>query len=520
MEPSIYLSEKGNKARSENPFIESKIKDVHNFASYKDTSEMNQEEVIEILKEKGSLLKFINNPTENMILAALTQEEYAIYYVKEVSESIIDKLIKKDRHVNKYDRSFPYTLVYINNINLEYINKIIKESYSFYGIKINMLDKITILDILKETGGSNLSMFIEQKDSFSKEDFTYIIDNLLEYKIEKRLVIKSRILTRLYDKKECQCDELCIAAIKLHWQNYQGVKIKSKAVYLECLKYNNRYTKDLLKFGVSIEEILSINGLALKYIENPTTEQIIIAIKQNGKAIEFVKDKTEELCLMAVEQDGLALRYIESPSLNVSVTASKNHPKAIMLLDKSLRPEIREELKNQTFKLNDVTVTKKDVLVRLELIKKINLKIYNLYKECFEKDISYTPLQMMDLCLKDIIKKFPISEVILKNIIRNQLDIIAYDEKDKKEENEKLSKTIKSKPSLEKRLYNIFTFNTIIIGTINGNKIELNGETFEYELPDTDVDIGNGVRRLKRIQDRFLLEYGQEDLNINFKDVE
>ena len=157
---------------------------------------------------------------------------------------------------------------------------------------------------------------------------------------------------------------------------------------------------------------------------------------------------------------------------------------------------------------------------RLELIKKINLKIYNLYKECFEKDISYTPLQMMDLCLKDIIKKFPISDVILKNIIRNQLDIMVYDVKDKKEENEKPSKTIKSKASLEKRLYNIFTFNTIIIGTINGNKIELNGETFEYELPDTDVDIGNGVRRLKRIQDRFLLEYGQEDLNINFKDVE
>ena len=69
-------------------------------------------------------------------------------------------------------------------------------------------------------------------------------------------------------------------------------------------------------------------------------------------------------------------------------------------------------------------------------------------------------------------------------------------------------------------MYNIFTFNTIIIGTINGNKIELNGETFEYKLPDTDIDIGNGVRRLKRIQDRFLLEYGQEDLNINFKDVE
>ena len=31
-----------------------------------------------------------------MILAALTQEEYAIYYVKEVSESIIYKLIKKN----------------------------------------------------------------------------------------------------------------------------------------------------------------------------------------------------------------------------------------------------------------------------------------------------------------------------------------------------------------------------------------------------------------------------------------
>lgn len=423
MEPSIYLSEEGNKVRSKSPFIESKIKDEYNFASYKDANDMNQEEVIEILKEKGYLLKFINNPTEDMVVTALTSSKNAMFHVKNLTEGILNRLIEKDKiYTDSFDilhkSSFPYTLVYINNINLEYITKIVKETYSFYGIKINMLDKEFILEILKESGRGNLRMLIEQKDSFSKEDFTYFIDNLLKYKIEKRYVIKSRILTRLYDKKECQCEELCLAAIKIHWQNYQGVKIKSKEVYLECLKYNNRYTKDLLKFGVSIEEILSINGLALKYIENPTIEQIKIAIEQNGKAIEFVKDKTEELCLMAVQQDGLALRYIKSPSFDVSVKAAQNHPNAVMLLDKELRPMIREELKNQTLNFVNVDLSKSIIEEKLLVITNTVSVIRDMIKHNLN---SLDHNDIINRCLTKLKNKTSLDRDTIIKIIKNQI---------------------------------------------------------------------------------------------------
>ena len=521
MEPSIYLSEEGNKERSSSPFKEKKIKDEYNFASYKDASEMNQEEVIEILKKRGTLLKFINNPTDEMVMTAIRYNSATIYYVKNVSEDLFNKILEHDNQYTEFfdvlsKCVFPYNIIYLNNLSLEYINKVVEKTHSIYGIKVNLLDKETILNVLKEFSRRNIKHLIPQKDTFSKEDFNYLIDNLFQYKIEKRSTTKSTILKRFFNEKEYQCDEICLSAIKLDWRNYQGVKIKSKVVYLECLKYNNKYTKDLLKMGVSIEEVLSVNGLALKYIENPTIEQINIAIKQNGKAIEFVKDKTEELCLLAVQQDGLAIRYIKNPSLVISVTAAQNHPKAIMLIDQSLRPEVREEIKNQTFKLNDATVTRKDILVRLEIIKSVNSKLHKLYKECFEKELSYTPLEMVDLCLKDLIKKYDVSENVLKTIIKNQLDIIAYTEEVKKP----FKKIIERVEPLEKRLYDIFTHGQKpIIGFIDGNKISIKGETLEYELPYSNINLGNGTRVLKRIEDKYIVEYGQEDLNINFKEI-
>ncbi len=430
MEPSIYLSEEGNESRIRTPFKKGILKDEYNFASYKDVKEMNQEEVIEILKEKGYLLKFINNPTDDMIIAALNSQKHAICYVNEISEELLDKIIEKDRKINEGKNltsayaSFPYTLVYIKNLNLDYIIKIVKETYSFYGIKINLLDRELILDTLKESGGSNMARFIKQKESFSKEDFDYIINNLLNHIVTKRRISSDRILTRVYKDKECQCDELCLSAMKINWRNYQDVKIKSKVVYLECLKYNNRYTKDLLEMGVTTEEILSINGLALKYIENPTLEQINIAVKQNGKAIEFVNDKTEELCLMAVEQDGLAIRYIKTPSFDVAVKAALNNERSIMLLDQSLRPHIRDAVKETSFKTETASIPKKDILERLEIVKKINstiLKIVNNY-DSIQNDI------IIKSCFKALNKvNKTINEEEVYNIIITQIKILTME---------------------------------------------------------------------------------------------
>lgn len=429
MEPSIYLSEEGNKERSTSPFKEKKIKDEYNFASYKDASEMNQEEVIEILKEKGYLLKFINNPTDEMVMTAIKYSSKTIYYVKYVSEELFNKIIEHDNQYTEFfdiltKCVFPYNIVYLNNLSLEYINKLIRNSISLYGIKINLLDKEIILDVLKKTGRRNIGYLIEQKDTFLKEDFNYLIENIVQYTIEKRHTSKDRILTRFFREKELQCEELCLTAIKIDWRNYQGVKIKSKNVYLECLKYNNRYTKDLLKMGVSIEEILSVNGLALKYIENPTLEQINIAVKQNGKAIEFVNDKTEELCLMAVEQDGLAIRYIKTPSFDVAVKAALNNERSIMLLDQSLRPHIRDAVKETSFKTETASIPKKDILERLEIVKKINstiLKIVNNY-DSIQNDI------IIKSCFKALNKvNKTINEEEVYNIIITQIKILTME---------------------------------------------------------------------------------------------
>ena len=51
------------------------------------------------------------------------------------------------------------------------------------------------------------------------------------------------------------------------------------------------------------------------YIENPTDELCLEAVRNNGCALAYIQNPTREMCLEAVKNSGSALQYVPSKFL-------------------------------------------------------------------------------------------------------------------------------------------------------------------------------------------------------------
>lgn len=343
LEKSNLLTDYGNIIRMGKPFKDDFILPVDI-----DINKMSEYEIFDIIEKEPRVLKFINNPTLDMVLLATKLSPNTIYYVKELTKEMLYGILERDKDIsNSYDRIFPNLIPYINNLSMEYLEIIMEYcGFSRY-VNIAKINKEKIRDcILKNEGYYlNLIKIIDQKDKLESEFLQELIDLYIKRVINNRLV-KPKHLLRDFTKSK-QCEELCITAIDLSWENYKYCTVKSKNVYLKCLKYNSKYAKNLMEeFNTSVDEILDINGMALKYVDNPSHSQIVKALNQNGKAILYVKDQTPEYCLLAVKQNSLALRYVKNPTDEVLIESCKNKYTAFNLIeDKEKRDYIRSIIK-------------------------------------------------------------------------------------------------------------------------------------------------------------------------------
>lgn len=101
-------------------------------------------------------------------------------------------------------------------------------------------------------------------------------------------------------------------------------------------------------------ETLPYNGYAIKYIENPSIEDIRVAIKADpcsiqfvecdmslyemavsldGRALAYVEEQSPAICKLAVSNDGTAIRYVKDQTLELCLIAAKQNPKAMEYID-------------------------------------------------------------------------------------------------------------------------------------------------------------------------------------------
>ncbi len=86
------------------------------------------------------------------------------------------------------------------------------------------------------------------------------------------------------------------------------------------------------------------DGLAIRFIYNPSEMVQLAAVKENGLAIQFIHNPSEQVHLEAVKDDGYAIQWIHNPSEDVQLAAVKQNGNAIRFFKKAWRKGIAKKL--------------------------------------------------------------------------------------------------------------------------------------------------------------------------------
>lgn len=87
--------------------------------------------------------------------------------------------------------------------------------------------------------------------------------------------------------------------------------------------------------------LLSINGLALQYIIEPTMEMRKTALKQTYKALIFIEEPTEDEILDTLRTEPVAIQYLSNPDVKMQLEAISKYTCAVEFI----RGELSDETK-------------------------------------------------------------------------------------------------------------------------------------------------------------------------------
>jgi DNA-dependent RNA polymerase auxiliary subunit epsilon len=95
-------------------------------------------------------------------------------------------------------------------------------------------------------------------------------------------------------------------------------KTQLKNILTKIGEVNPEYTLDKQVYN---------NGELIQFIENPSEEVQLAAVKENGYSIQFIENPSEKVQLAAVKENPYSIHYIENPSERVQSNTYKIHPK-------------------------------------------------------------------------------------------------------------------------------------------------------------------------------------------------
>ena len=94
-------------------------------------------------------------------------------------------------------------------------------------------------------------------------------------------------------------------------------------------------------------EKVKLDGWAIQFIENPSVEVQLAAVRQNGCSIMHIDNPPLEVQLAAVQRNGRAIYYIKNPSI-VEVPGDSEVTKSQIILDN------RKSIQGGHVKLEDI----------------------------------------------------------------------------------------------------------------------------------------------------------------------
>ena len=95
--------------------------------------------------------------------------------------------------------------------------------------------------------------------------------------------------------------------------------------------------KEGFKNDAFYRTLIDINIDYIQYIDTPSSDLCLFAIKKNPECIKYIKDQPIELYIKlsieAVKLDGTLIRYINDPTLDIIITAVSNDFRAMKYIN-------------------------------------------------------------------------------------------------------------------------------------------------------------------------------------------
>ena len=117
-------------------------------------------------------------------------------------------------------------------------------------------------------------------------------------------------------------DELFLEFIATPCDPKTQIKVidRQPGLFNTIFEYDSNMSEEVVNFA------LKRYGLIIHYLDNPTTEQWIIAIKSNPRVV--INQSSRELWKIALAQDGLLLKYLDDQDSELCRIACQQNPDA------------------------------------------------------------------------------------------------------------------------------------------------------------------------------------------------
>ncbi len=232
------------------------------------------------IRHDWTLLKDIEDQTEELCLIAVEQNAFALQYAKDQTHKICMKAIQKDA----------FAIQCVKEQTPELCMFAVKQNGS-------------MLKYVKEQTPEICMEAVKQ----SKWNFDYVKEQTPEICME---VIKQDGHTLKHVKE--QTHELCLEAVKQSGLALRFVKEQTPEICMEAVK---RY------------------GRALEYVKEQTPEICLEAVKRDGSSLRYVKEPTEEICLAAFKRGGFCIRNSELQTYQICYLYCINYPHNVQYIE-------------------------------------------------------------------------------------------------------------------------------------------------------------------------------------------
>lgn len=133
----------------------------------------------------------------------------------------------------------------------------------------------------------------------------------------------------------------------------------------EEINFNiNPEIKELIKKLVKILKIKPMDLVKIpgyiKFIDNPSEEIQLAAVKRHPESIQDIQNPTEKVQLFVVQKNGMLISGIDNPSKEVQLAAIKQNPEAKKYINLSHEEKNNMEIKHYKFLLDSGIITQRE----------------------------------------------------------------------------------------------------------------------------------------------------------------